>query len=58
VIETSRAGYAQAMNGTQRQPRDHEPDAVDPDGDPEMKQSAKQPDQAEGDDDPAKTQTP
>jgi hypothetical protein len=46
------------MNGSERQPRDHEPDAVDPDGDPEMKQSAKQPDQAEGDDDPAKTETP
>jgi hypothetical protein len=33
-------------------------DPVDPDGDPEMKQSAGQPNQAEGDDDPAETETP
>jgi hypothetical protein len=32
-------------------------DPVDPDGDPEMKQSAGQPNQAEGDDDPAETET-
>jgi hypothetical protein len=30
---------------------------VDPDGDPELKQSVSQPDQAEGADDPAQTES-
>jgi hypothetical protein len=35
-----------------------EPGYVDPDGDPEMKQSVGQPDQAEGADDRAETGSP
>ena len=40
---------------TRSQDNDHQPDHVDPDADPEMKQAVTQQDQAEGDDDAAET---
>jgi hypothetical protein len=46
-------GYAARM--TQSTPGDRQSDPVDPDGDPAMKQSASQPDQAEGSDDDSET---
>jgi hypothetical protein len=48
-------GYRPSMSEIQHDGGDSDP--IDPDGDPEMKQSASQPNQAEGDDDPAETET-
>jgi hypothetical protein len=48
-------GYGAPMNRIEQDGGDS--DDVDPDGDPEMKQSVVQPDQAEGADDPAETET-
>jgi hypothetical protein len=53
LIAVDGAGYADDMDESSVGSRDNGP--VDPDGDPEMKQSAGQPDQSEGADDPAET---
>jgi hypothetical protein len=50
TVAAPAAGYRPLMN----QPTSQQSES-DPDGDPEMKQTASQPDQAEGSDDPAET---